>query len=723
MALSITLGVGLATSPVATTPSPPEHTVTLAELPRDALILDSGAARGVNGADLALSGTTDAPDGTRIMAEIVIADGTTVVVAARPVATASGGAWSGNVTGIPRNAAWLRPRVWAEGSVAKAITTGRFASGHVIAIWGQSEIQNITTASYNGVNGSVPVTTDDMVSVHYHTRVGNGAGFLVHRVINDGEVNTRFARIANSLTAAQPGEKFAVIFQTASGTGFKALVNDGPDNREWSDDLLLHETATGGGDVGMVAFDWYASTASYGNRYGTALHRVAFSKDIDGTPLSLPFTTFPAESIEFTANHTLAELYDWSVTKFTVVEPHRFEPAINEGMRSVRSSIRAMFVNSTEPALTAAPAHPVLHYANGNPQPDGTVTDGSHPRAGEGSERYGVGLVQSVIRAAGITNWQIPNVDNVYWEPAGAYVDIWSSAGPIRANALPPVGVFIDGKRADPAIVDTGGPAGNITGVMRVTAATFGSGAAFTSSTLLEFAPDSTGLIAANETADGWNRYPLVDVGAPGMPDGVPLGNDPDSVILKSTIKGVQTWNTLNDSAFIAEAHPNATQAYTIKIRAAVTSTSGFDGLMRDNDNKFIIQMNDPGSVQYGVGGAYGTSVINNAWTIGVMHDFVLSMNPTTGDFKFFVDGIQKISLTGTPWVWSTVRTVRLLGNTGASTALNATIENITLWREYSATGELAGPPHKLIEGDLAAAAAAANAAPAWKFYHLGVKQ
>ena len=518
MPISISINFALANKNDAETPVP-EPEPTLPETPEptpepepisdarailssrfsDDTVFDSGAARGEDAASIELSGTTDAADGTRLEGRAVSLDddGATSTDWSE-LAIASGGEFSGSLA-IPRSSSWYRGEVRVAGSTAAPAETARFGVGHVIALWGQSEIANLYAAYYDGSNKLTgeTVNEDDAVVFWWHDRAPEGtgpAGVRKHVMRMDDGYNTRFVRMANALIAARPEEKFAVVLQTRSGSGFDKLVNDSITGRVWGDDLALHQAALGGGNPGLVLFDWHAAPRTYGSAYGEVLHQIAFGCKIDGTDIGPAPVSIDGR---FTADHLLTELYDWTRAKLAVLEPHRYEPGNIANIGACRDATRAMYAASTEAALVTAPA--ALSYSNGRIS-SGSFTDFTHPSPGEGSRRYGENLMQSALHALGLRRIELPVIDKAYWEPEGNYVEVWSSQGPIRTIGGAPVGVQVNGTAYDATITNANR--------LRVTAAQVGRQLAGTD--MLRVLPVSTGLEDIEESLTGWRQFPLV---------------------------------------------------------------------------------------------------------------------------------------------------------------------------------------------------------------------
>lgn len=717
-----------------TVPAPeaqlPAHTVTVADASRNKIIYDTNAAWGGNSATIPLSGTSDAPAGTPVLAEIVRDTDGTVLGSEIQIATVDGfGNWSGSYTGMVRRPEWLRARVRVQNSTAPKVSPATvFGTGHVITFWGQSEIQNITLAFYNGQAAPAPLSADEMVSFHWHNRTpGNtGAGGVRHHLAVQGTTsNTRFAAMANSLMAARPGEKFAVVFQTASGTGMNQLVNDSTSGRYWIDDKALHDAV--GVQPGIIAFSWFASPRGYGNGYGAAIHEMIYGKTLAGVSLGTPpvDTTSTALGVNPT-DHFLTELYDFSAstgTRVAVLEPHRF---VQDGnIPECRNGVRTLYANSSEPSLVYAPA--VGGYQNGYRNGPDSWTDGTHPQPGEGSIRFSVGLVQSAIRAMGLTAWDLPEIDQAYWEPSGAYVELWSTAGPISAvDPSQVVGVEIDNSLVTAAIVN---------GRIRVTAADIGTGTPFTGNTQVRFAYNTTGLNYHGPTGEqveesGWQHYPLVDVGVPGLSNGWPLRNMPPAQVLASTIPADPKFTTTGNVRItdISDMLDNpGNSPLTVRMVMKVNSVSSANTFFSYNSGSFTTRWEvlPNGAIRYSRPSSGSSTTPAGTMPIGSFSDFLLTFHPATGVVRAWLNGTQILSHTDNSWTWPAYQFLRLLSAFDDGGGIHADVESLTLWREYTPDGSVAGfaSPYKAIAGDEAMAIGQASAAPTFAWHKNGVRQ
>ncbi len=129
-----------------------------------------------------------APAGvSAIEAQVVDEAGTTAVTPWTAIATASGGAWSGRLAGVPQGG-WYRIAVRPTGqAVAPTVGTARWGVGAVVACLGQSNMVNMFYVSAG------PAASDPRTRLRgYRGAGGNGPG----PVVGNGAI-----RLANSLRA------------------------------------------------------------------------------------------------------------------------------------------------------------------------------------------------------------------------------------------------------------------------------------------------------------------------------------------------------------------------------------------------------------------------------------------------------------------------------------------------------------------------------------------
>jgi len=203
--------------------------------------------------------------------------------------------------------------------------------------------------------------------------------------------------------------------------------------------------------------------------------------------------------------------------------------------------------------MFAPMGYSLMAYANGSDDGAGSWTDITHPAANtaDGASLHARHYMLSVLSAAGLTSWAAPKIDNSLWEASGAWVEVWSSAGPITATrkkrglaALPTtyphwtevVGFEVNGTPVTSAVVQG-------TGRVRITKP---GGGAFISSDVLTFGSgNGTGEIQFPQDLQNalWQNYPLVDLSVAGV-DGIPVEPRPAASVLANTLPAVTSFTT-----------------------------------------------------------------------------------------------------------------------------------------------------------------------------------
>jgi len=419
-------------------------TATVADFSQDQMPFDSGAAAGTNSADIPLSGTTDASDGAQIEARVVRADNGAAVQGWTAVATAAGGAWSGSYAGAQRSVHWLKPEVRVQGSPETATTANRFGVGHILAIWGQSEWHQWIQDAMAELGNAEPLVDEDMMQIVYRKQFaedGAAPSDFFHEVITDANpISRHVVAMANTLAAIRPGEKFAMVFHTRSGTSFAALGDDTNDARNWADEKAMHDFITDNGatKVGTGFMSWHSAPAGLGDKYDDYLFALLFGTRFDGRPLDPgpvePVTGKPVD-------HDLSEFYDWTHTRMVLSGPHRFDfkgmdsqfkqddgtnlfQAINLG--KVRRSLRRMVANPVADGALLWGAD-LTNYRNGEDDGAGGVTDIIHPSQ---EDEDGMPLLarmtaHCIAQAIGWESWEVPVFNNWTIAGDGSYIEAW----------------------------------------------------------------------------------------------------------------------------------------------------------------------------------------------------------------------------------------------------------------------------------------------------------
>ena len=438
------LGLCLGLTSTARAIAPPQGgvVITLADFSRDRVVFDSGAARGVNSGLVALSGTATA--GQTVQARAMTETGAAVTGWATVATAAAGGAWSGTMA-VPRNAAWLRAQVrLAAAPAVTATTINRFGVGHVIALWGQSELAGILVET--AASGEV-LAADDRVQV-----LGPSASpTQVRHVSAAAPISSSVVALANALHDITPDDKFALVFHCVSGTGWDELFDDTNMGRSWPNEVALHETATADGQsVGLATMSWFADPRGQGSTYGEVAHRLMFGRTVAGEAVTFPAVMPGGWTPNWTANHHWGDLYDYALTRWLPYGPHRFDITVDMrnalvradgvtdaaigGIPINRASWRTMIAASAEPALLDLGIEP-LSYLNGHAS-GASWTDTPHPGtlSVHGKPRWARYTAIAMAQGLGLASPGAADFDQSAWAADGSYFEIWSSAGPITTT-------------------------------------------------------------------------------------------------------------------------------------------------------------------------------------------------------------------------------------------------------------------------------------------------
>lgn len=497
-------------------------TLTLTDFSRDLVVFDTGAALGSVTALLPLAGT--ATPGAAVQYRIVTDAGVQVHGWA-DLATANGaGNWSGNAA-ADLNVAALRPEVRLKlATSVTATTANRFYAGHVIALLNQSEWARVMMAGFSHV-AFTGLADDTALQVTYWDDAPTPplAPAPAHLTVTQTLLNAsaRFrplGAMSNTFATVRPGEKFHVIWSTLSGTGLAGLLDDADASRDWvTYDEAIHDLALQDGQhPGLQWMSWYSAD---GSTYQAQMVDLWYGAVLRKTRAGATIT--PGQTVGvFTYDHFLADMYDPTVAPVVISGPHRFE---NAGYASSLPAVRlAWDTVFADPAWTAVARRgmEITTYLN-------TTGDPAHPSAAsaDGYQRLLTYTALDMLQQMGFGTWPTPAFDNAYLDPGRAYVEVWSSAGPITTTRIaegrggtPPAGVVWGFKVNNVATTATT----IVSGRVRITR-TWADG------DVLTFANDNVG--DDGNPLGTWQDYPIVDVGQPAMP-GIPVRpNTPQSVL------------------------------------------------------------------------------------------------------------------------------------------------------------------------------------------------
>lgn len=719
--------LGLRPSKAAASVTIPTDAVTVANFSRDRTLFDSGAAFGRAVADIPLSGSGTA--GRTVEARAVSTDdgGASGTAWAEIGIVGENGTWSGTIS-VPRGASWFRAQVRVKESPhVVAQTANRFGVGHVFAIWGQSEVERIASTFYD--NTAAPAVADDEA-----VQIFLGAASVPsrHLVTTAAPYSAGVAALADTLIAARPGEKFAIVFQAVAGTDPRALVNDSDPDRMWSADKALHDFACADGQhVGIAAMSWFASPRGLAANYGEALFPLFSGKTLAGAPVAIPGTiSHPGGS--FHADHWFGELYDYARTKWAAYGPHRFDIAAdmqdathlaggtNEAaliaIQGCRQGWRAMVASPQATMFLPQGIEPVT-YVNGYDNGAGGWTDTPHPAGNtpDGTQRWARLTALAILRAAGLQSWPVPEFDNCQWDPTGAHVEVWCSAGPVTTTrhvraeaALPPTfphwtevtGFQINGAPAAGAQIVGGRvrltrPGGFAFGDV----VTYGEGGA-------------TGHLQTPEdfTAGLWKNLPIVAVGAPGV-EGIPVRPMPSAAVLANTLPaGTPTFHAGTGGPwFVDPVQLGSVSRLTVVWEGSFdTPATSSTPLMPTGGNLTLTILNSRKPRIYFKDSAntvfVNSAVLANALPTGALR-LVLSVDLVAGYLRMWVNGTQEASFTigaNSGAIAVAARQISLLASSIGGSKATGTFTRMAVWKEATADGsDPASPVYHHIGGSL----------------------
>ncbi|MGB3316071.1 MAG: hypothetical protein WBB85_16845, partial [Albidovulum sp.] len=657
-------------------------------------------------------------------------------------AVAGGGTWAGTIN-VPRSASWYRPEVRIKSQPAvSAQGTNRFGSGHMWAIWGQSEISNSVSAAYSL---TTPVAVSDPEAVQVYHGAGTATPTTTRTLITTGTpLTAAMAAMASTLIGERPGEKFAIIMQAKSGTDPRSLSNDGDTSRLWSVDKALHDFATADGrKVGLAAMSWFASPGSLAAAYGEAMLPLFSKKTLAGADVTIPGTvTYTGGSYQ--ADHWFGELYDYTHTKWVPYGPHRFDPtvdlldathdaggAINTTLKAkedARASWRAMLAVPSATMFMPL-GMDVTTYSNGVSDGSGGWTDEPHPSGwtDDGQPQWMRLNAAMLMESAGLTSWATPEFDNCLWEASGAYVEVWSSEGPITTTriarseaALPAtfphwtevVGFQINGVPAQNATI--------VAGRVRITP---NGGGNFIFSDVINFGEGgATGQIQHPEDNINalWKNLPIVDVGVTGL-DGVPVRPIPNVATLANTLPAAANFTTVAGqlTRFKDPVNwPTTDNKITFEVDILIPSFGTTNHLCEMDNVHIGLQVAPNSHLFLQIKDSAGVSIFGSASigtvTAGVRFLVRIAANITTNELWTTINGITttRSLLANTGQFASAGRGLALLSrSSGTSNNTIGTVYSLKVWNDVAAGG---GVPASGLLADVSGPAAVANVHP-WK--------
>lgn len=724
----IHMGLGMShCAPKQDTTFEPQTQITVTPFSRDKTLFDSGAAFGRDLASVPLQGT-GTPD-EAVQLRFVRDDGTATGWEDFALID-SAGDWSGTAN-HGRSNAWIRPELRIKSEpVTRKTASNRFGVGHVVALWGQSEVVRIRSEVHDLIPAEA-LLADDMVQALWL----DGAPVVKHLSATDPHT-AAMAAMANAFLAERPDDKVAVVFQAKSGTGLRELVENGNSGRNWAEDAELHAFATADGQhVGMPAMSWFASPGALGDNYDDAFFPLFTGKYLDGSAATFPATITYGSGASFVADHWFGELYDPAHTRWVPYGPHRFE--IGADMQSAtvtalgaqqdnllnkqqaRTSWRSMVENTHAGTWFLPLGLEPLTYLNGVPDGQGGWSDQSHPAGdtADGAARFAKLTAYAVLQASGLVTWQVPEFDQCVWEPTGAHVEIWSSAGPIttlRAHRQESTlgagfphwtqvfGWQVNGLPAQRAEI--------VAGRVRL----FPGGGAFTASDVISYGEGgATGMVKFPEDfyARTYKDIAIVDVGAADI-EGIELRPLPDAALLQNTLtESSASFVTTSTGPHFVDpiALGIGVSGLQIAIDLAIsTPASGARTLATTTGNYLKLETLPDGSLRVRVRDADGVVKVDNVKTAagvlmnGNRADIVFSIDMVAGFARLWVNGVSVMDagFTAGSGLLPSNRILLLLATNNGSYQVEGTVFDIGVWKEVTSDGATpASTPYKAITG------------------------
>ncbi|OSP54071.1 hypothetical protein [Pseudoruegeria sp. SK021] len=798
MGLMITLGLGLHTPATAQVPDN-DLVATLAPFPLDTVFFDSGAARGVNQTSIPLSGELRtgkglaAPDGSVVRARLVRANTQLPVTEWQDIATTSGGNWSGLLTLGQRSSHRLHVQVGSPGSGTQTTGGQDIVIGHIIVLIGQSEeaymLSPVTDTTLLQALRPTVMDEDALRVVTY--RSGGeypGTSYDTNGILpvtNDTMYHSALGYMSNFFAQNAPGERFLLIDAAVSGTSYRNLASDAlaVSNNEATDRTWVESFAGGvrmlrayGTEPGMLMSTWTAAPATTSDGYRLRLYPLytgRYAQEQGGAAYVLgqdAINNRPYDYLFYDLTGQGRGELDPAKTMAYFYGPHRFE---NSELTATKQDTRVSIRNFVDDGLShilpfAGPE--ILSYESGFQAIGSSYEltraaamnwiDYAHPSkfSEDGSPRRAQYTALAALYGLGIgpdaaQSHDVPEFNQAYWEPAGAYAEFWyeDSDGATPAitttrlargvDAIPRTlsgtgagaetdiagadlphraevaGFEIDGAAAETVTIEAGRVrvypnSGIFTGNTRID---FGRGGASGIHTVSGIEIDD--VIQADLFDKIWMNLPIATGMVLGV-EGIPLRPLPDQIEIGSSLPAAPKFTVSENTAIYDSRNWGATTPITVRFRLTANPLSNAEvGLLRlpVGGSELKLSLISGRGLRYSFGPAgLAGNIVSPLPYGGVMREFVITADPTTGSFGLYVDGTEVVSqATGTTGTWSGSYGLRLLGLSSGAGMVSAGVESIMIWEAFTADGSApAATPYKVISGDAETALAAAKSGP-----------
>ena len=322
----------------------------------------------------------------------------------------------------------------------------------------------------------------------------------------------------------------------------------------------------------------------------------------------------------------------------------------------------------------------------------------------------------------------MPEFDQCLWDPTGAWVEVWSSAGPITTTRLARGEAALGAARPHWTEVMgfqiNGLPAEN-TQIVAGRARILPNAGSFTYADAVQFGEGgATGMLAYPDdyVAETWKNLPIVDLGAAGL-DGVPVRPLADPSVLANTLPvGAPSFRTSASGPYFVDPSnvPAGTTAITHAARIRFDALPGSTAILfAQASTGFDVELMNSGSLRVTIEDGTGLRVLNaatiaTALSAGVWYDLVCSADQVAKLFRVRVDGALVATVpftTNGNGVFQSNRAVSFLARNSGTPQFEGEVEFLKTWFSATVDGSApAGTPYKAVAGP-----AAVTNADAWK--------
>jgi len=186
--------------------------LSLSPFSHERTVIDSGAAVGRNAAYVPLRG--NGQSGDQIVGRFVPETGGEMPW--QNIATVDvSGHWAGTLGPLSREDGWGRVEVAIKGDEARSIVSQSVTAGHVVAIWGQSELHRAVLRNHAALAHAPAVLSPDTLRITFSDTAtdeyGLPSSFVHSAITSSSPVTAHMVRLSNALFGAAPDDKFHFI--------------------------------------------------------------------------------------------------------------------------------------------------------------------------------------------------------------------------------------------------------------------------------------------------------------------------------------------------------------------------------------------------------------------------------------------------------------------------------------------------------------------------------